>query len=790
MRDKRTKSLLSDEEKGQSSREDIKATKTVSPTSASSPEVIGNYRIIQKLGEGGMGEVYEAEQAAPVRRRVALKIIKWGMDTDQVVARFESERQALALMDHPHIAKVFDAGATERGRPFFVMECVKGVPITDYCDTNRLNNRQRLELFIQVCEGIQHAHQKGIIHRDIKASNVLVTIQDSRPVPKIIDFGVAKAISQRLTERTMFTELGELIGTPEYMSPEQAEMTGLDIDTRTDVYSLGVLLYELLVGVLPFESEELRSSGFDEIRRKIREQEPPKPSTRLTTPGFDTDHAMKSRQTDLSALTKQLKGELDWITMKAMAKDRTQRYASASELAADVMRYLKYEPVTAGPPSAMYRLRKYVRRHKVGVVTASLVVLAMVVGITGTTVGLLKAVKAERKAREEAETAQQVSDFLVALFEVSDPSEARGNTVTAREILDKGAGKIEEELQEQPRIQSRLMETMGRVYRNLGIYSQAAPILERSLCLKRKVYGEEHLEVAAGLHTLAVLYDTQGKYQEAESSFRQSLAIKEKIFGPDHPEVAKSLNSIAVVYWNQGKYAEAEPLFQRSLAIKEKTLGPDDPEVGNTLTNLGVLYHLQGKFEEAEPLFKRALAISEKVLGEDHPDVAGSLNNLGSLYEDMGKREEAEPLYERALTIWEKALGPDHSDVGIALHNLANLYRDQGKYDRAEPYYLRSLAIWEKALGEEHPYVAYSFRERANLYRDQEKYDEAETLYERSLEIFEKSLGPDHLNVAETLEQYALLLRKTDRVSQAENLEERAKTIRDKYNSRKSNSQQ
>lgn len=768
MSDKKNKSLI---------------TKTMPPSDSSAPDLIGSYRIVQKLGEGGMGEVYEAEQTEPIRRRVALKIIKWGMDTRQVVARFESERQALALMNHPNIAKVFDAGATEQGRPFFVMECVKGIPITEYCDKHRMSNRQRLELFNQVCHGIQHAHQKGIIHRDIKASNVLVMIQDEKPVPKIIDFGVAKATAQRLTEKSVFTEMGQLIGTPEYMSPEQAEMTGLDIDTRSDVYSLGVLLYELLVGVLPFESEDLRSVGFEEIRKRIREIEPPKPSTRLMTPGFNTDHAMRSRQTDLSSLTKQLKGELDWITMKAMAKDRTQRYASASELAADVTRYLKHEPVLAGPPSPMYRLKKYVHRHKVGVAAGALVIAAMVIGITGTTIGLLKAVKAEKKAREEAETAQQVSDFLVGLFQVSDPSEARGNTITAREILDKGAGKIESELQDQPRIQSRLMETMGRVYRNLGLYDLAAPILEKALLLKRQVYGEDHLEVAAGLHTLAVLYDTQGKYQEAESFFRQSLAIKEKIFGREHPEVAKSLNSIAVVNWNQGRYAEAESLFQRSLSIKEKTLGPDDPDVGNTLTNLGVLYHLQSKYEKAEPFFKRALAISEKELGEDHPDVASSLNNLGSLYEDIGKPEEAEPLYESALAIWEKALGPEHSDVGIALHNLANLYRDQGKFDKAEPYYDRSETIFKKALGEEHPYLAYSYREQANLYRDQGRYDHAEDLYRQSLALFEKSMGPDHLNVAETLEQYAQLLRKTGRVSEAESLEKRAKTIRDKSNS-------
>jgi serine/threonine protein kinase/tetratricopeptide (TPR) repeat protein len=339
---------------------------------------IRDYRLLQKLGAGGMGEVWEAEQERPVRRKVALKLIKAGMDTEQVVARFESERQALALMNHPNIAQVFDAGKTERGRPYFAMELVKGEPITTYCDRQRLTTQERLELFRQVCEGVQHAHQKGIIHRDLKPSNVLVTLQDGKPVPKVIDFGVAKATQQRLTERSLFTQMGVLIGTPEYMSPEQAELTGLDVDTRTDLYSLGVLLYELLVGALPFDTKEIRKAGFDEIRRRIREEEPSKPSTRISTLGDESTEAAKRRRTDLPTLRRQLRGDLDWITMKALEKDRTRRYGSPSELVADILRHLSHEPVLAGPPSTTYRMGKFVRRHRLGVTLAAVAVLLLV----------------------------------------------------------------------------------------------------------------------------------------------------------------------------------------------------------------------------------------------------------------------------------------------------------------------------------------------------------------------------------------------------------------------------
>jgi non-specific serine/threonine protein kinase/serine/threonine-protein kinase len=737
----------------------------------------GRYLLLEELGSGGMGEVFLAEQREPVRRRVALKVIKLGMDTRQVVARFEMERQALAVMDHPNIARVFDAGATETGRPYFVMELVRGIPITDYCDKNKLPARARLALFGSVCRAVQHAHQKGVIHRDLKPSNILVVVQDGLPVPKIIDFGIAKATDRPLVERTLFTEQGQMIGTPEYMSPEQAEMSALDVDTRTDIYSLGVVLYEILAGALPFDPDKLRAAGLAEIQRVIRETEPPRASTRLSALKDTKTEIAVNRATDPRSLVRLLRGDLDWITMKAMAKDRTRRYSSASELAADIDRYLSHEPVSAGPPSAMYKARKYVRRHRWGVAAAAVVVAAVLLGSAGTTIGLVRAVRAEKRAVEEAATSRQVSDFLVDLFRVSDPGKARGNTVTAREILDAGAGKIEKDLSGQPAVQARLMETMGTVYRSLGLYPQAQDMLEKALRLLRGLHGERHLFVADALHNLGIVQSDQSRLDEAGALFREAVDIRTALLGPADPETGRSLNSLASVLWSQGKFAEAEPLFERSLAVKEKALGPDDPALASTLMNLGVLKHSQRKFGEAEAFFKRALAISEKALGPDHPDVATMLNNLGSLYEDQGRRTEAEPVYVRALAIWEKALGPDHPDVGIAVHNLANLYRNTGRPERAEPLYLRSLAIWEKALGADHPYVANSLRERANMYRDLGRYAEAEPLYLRSLRIFDKRPDEQRNEIVETLTQYVLLLRKTGRTKDAGPYEDRLKAL-------------
>jgi non-specific serine/threonine protein kinase/serine/threonine-protein kinase len=661
-----------------------------------------------------MGEVWLAEQTQPIHRQVALKVIKAGMDTAQVVARFEAERQALALMDHPAIAKVFDAGATPQGRPYFAMEYVRGETITAYAKRHALAIPERLDLFLQVCEGVQHAHQKGLIHRDLKPSNVLVGVRDDRPYVKVIDFGVAKATTHTLTDRTLHTELGAFIGTPDYMSPEQAEFGGLDIDTRTDVYALGVILYELLTGTLPFDPKTLREQGLDEVRRTIRDVEPPRPSTRVTTAARSSSRVDSSAPT-VVALARQLRGDLDWITMKALEKDRTRRYGSVSDLAADLRRHLDDAPVLASPPSATYRISKFVRRHRSGVAVAGALVLLLVVFAVVMTVQASRIARARDRASQEAATATQVSDFLVGLFKVSDPSEARGTTLTAREILAKGAQQLDN-LMDQPAVQARLQATIGDVYTGLGLYKDAQPLLTTALETRKRVVGPDNPDTLATANALANLYWYQGKYGEAESLYRDIVERRTRVLGADHPDTLRANYDLASLYAMQKRWEEFDRLSRDTLAKQRRALGDHHPDTLASLGNLESSYFARGRYEEALPVAIEVLESERRIFGEDHPKTLTSLHNLATVYDALGRYGEAEPLYLRAAKGKRRVLGVEHLGTAKTLDRLASMYMKQQRYSEAESAFLAAYSGYAKSVGGENPDTRRVIHSLAEMY--------------------------------------------------------------------------
>ncbi|HZL87205.1 MAG TPA: tetratricopeptide repeat protein [Pirellulaceae bacterium] len=730
---------------------------------------IGPYKLLQKIGEGGFGVVLMAEQVEPVRRRVALKVIKLGMDTRQVIARFEAEKQALALMDHVNIARVLDAGTTEQGRPYFVMELVHGVPITKYCDDNRLTPRERLELFVPVCQAIQHAHQKGIIHRDIKPSNVMVTLYDGKPVPKVIDFGVAKATAQRLTERTLCTQCGTMVGTPRYMSPEQAEMSGLDIDTRSDIYSLGVLLYELLTGSTPLSHKRLKEAAYGEVLRMIREEEAPKPSTRLSDSGEALASISANRHTEAAKLTKLVRGELDWIVMKCLEKDRNRRYETANGFVRDLQRYLADEPVQACPPSAAYRLRKFARRNRGPVLGAALVLLALVGGIIGTTWGMIQAEQASRKAHSaklaQAERAEgerrakeevqkrlaqieKGTEILASVFRDLDPLAEEKEGVTLRVLLGRRLGEAAQELEGEavgdPLVVARLQHVLGVSLRELGHLEQAEVVLVKAWQTRERLLGADHLDTVATKHQLAMLYRDQGKYAPAEALHKEVLAVRTAKLGADHPDTLTTQHHLAIVYGNQGKHALAETLFKEVLAVRTARLGPDHPDTLHSQHRLALEYRLQKKYALAETLYKEGLAVRTASLGADHLDTVATKQNLAALYVRQGKYAMAEPLHREVLAVRTAKLGADHPDTLTSQHRLADLYYHQGKYVLAEALSKEVLAVRTAKLGADHPDTLDSQHSLAMLYRDQEKYAPAEALFKEMVAIRTAKLGADH----------------------------------------------
>ena len=741
------------------------------------PEQVGPYRVIQLLAQGGMGLVYVAEQSEPVRRRVALKVIKAGMDTREVVARFAAERQALAVMDHPNIAKVLDGGVTADGRPYFVMELVKGVPITDYCDMHKLSTRERLALFVEVCNAVQHAHQKSVIHRDLKPSNVLVMLQDGKPVPKVIDFGIAKALSQQLTERTLVTQIGQTVGTPAYMSPEQADASALDVDTRTDIYSLGVMLFELLVGRLPVDPAEIGLPVFM-MRLASHQQTATTPSSKLATLGNAAGSTASYRRTDVKALRRELKGDLDWIVVKALDPDRTRRYETANGLAVDIEHYLRSEPVAARPPSTIYRVSRFTRRHRTAVVAGALVVLALVLGVTAAAVGLVRARRAEALAHREAETSRQVASFLTGIFRLSDPSEARGNTVTAREILDRGADQIHTGLSGQPLVQAQMLGTIGTVYRELGLYTQAQPLLEEALATRQRLLPAGDSLVQESALELARLAQQQGRFTVAESLYRQVLASREAATRPNDPSLVPVLSGLGGMFVTRGRSAEAESLLTRAVALRSASGAPDDAEFAGLLRNLASADLGDGRYAQAEPVFRRALAMYEQVSGADSPEVGRTLSNLGIVYYYLKRYDEAESYYLRAEQNLTKSLGENHPNIASININLGEIAWLRGHYADAMTRLQRALDILHKTVQPGFPSIGTVEYDMGNVLRDEGKPQEAEPHYRQALQIREAAFGPTAPSVAEVLVDYAKMLRATHRDAEAARLDARAQEIR------------
>jgi serine/threonine protein kinase len=731
-------------------------TRTLQSTGETA-RMVGPYHILQKLGEGGMGEVWVAEQHKPIHRRVALKLIKAGMDTKQVIARFEAERQALAMMDHPAIAKVFEAGETDEGRPYFVMEYVQGIPITTHCDQNRLTTPERLELFMHVCEGVQHAHQKAIIHRDLKPSNILVVIQDGVAMPKIIDFGVAKATAQSLTERTMYTELGMLIGTPEYMSPEQAEMSGQNVDTRTDVYSLGAILYELLVGALPFDPKELRRAGFDEIRRKIRQEDPPKPSAKLSTMGDASTIQAEIRRTESPTLIRQIRGDLDWITMKALEKDRTRRYGSPSELAADIDRYLHHQPIEARPPSGLYKTKKFIRRHRVGVGVASTLAILLVTFSITTAIQARRIARERDRANQEAEVSRQVSDFLTGLFKVSDPSEARGNSITAREILDKGAKSISEAMKSQPVLQSKMTSTIGEVYTNLGLYKEAEPLLAGALTTQRRIQGNSHPETLSSIHKLANLYWYQNRKEDAERLYDELVEIRKRVLGKDHPDTLRATYDLASLYWAREQFDKAVGLAQKTLEAQRRVLPEDHPDIINSIANLSSFYYAQERYKDALPLDEEAVALGVRVLGKDHPDTLLSMFNLATIYEKLEMFDRAESIYVSSIEGQRRVLGDEHPITIKSQSALAKMYIHLKRYDEAKKLLTEALMTYKAKLGDENEHTRMTLMQLSTVLKSEGDYSGAEGLYRQALATIRTQYGKERLSIAQLLQGLGLL---------------------------------
>jgi serine/threonine protein kinase len=791
--------------------------------------IAGRYELVQRIGTGGMGEVWVARQSAPLNRQVALKLIRPGMDSREVIARFDAERQALAAMDHPNIARILDGGLTEAMTPFFVMELVNGASLIKFCDEARLDIRMRLELFKDVCNAIQHAHQKGIIHRDLKPSNILVTIIDGRPVAKVIDFGLAKAIGNNLTDHSQATLFGAVVGTLEYMSPEQAGYSGQDIDTRADIYSLGVILYELLTGLRPLDDQRMRDAALDEVLRIIKEEDPPRPSARLSS-SESAPSCAAFRQIEPARLSDLLRLELDWVVMKALEKDRRRRYETASGLAADVQRYLAGEAVLAHPPTANYRFYKFVRRNRAVVFTTLVVGLALLAGLMTTlwqySIARREARRADERAaaaltaeaeqrrlaeseaaaRLEAQTQKelaeeaaaeekaradelaQVTEFQSDMLDALNPadagqalfddirqrleqklkqkepdSEARqarlesfakdlemvNSTDTAIEMIDRNILRpalkaIDEKFRDQPKVEADLRQVVGMLYRALGQFDNAIPLMKRALELRRREYGDDHRKSITSIDELALTLQYGGELEAAEPLAREALERKQRIFGDDFLGTLIALNNVGLLLRAQGKLVEAEPFLQQAADTGRRVLGADDQDTLNFIANLALVMTERGRPDAAEPLVREVLEARKRVLGETDRSTLLAMNNYAVLLRDLRRYDEARSIMEACLAATRRALGEDHPQTHAAIVNLGRTLMAQGKYAAAEPLLRDAAERIERRLGPDHEHAITSANSVASLLRNLGRLEESLALRQPLLERSHRALGKEH----------------------------------------------
>jgi non-specific serine/threonine protein kinase/serine/threonine-protein kinase len=802
-------SLLSAHAQASGLSESALATQFVDPAQVS--RSFGPYQLLQKLGEGGMGQVWLVEQSTPVRRKVAMKLIKTDMCDDSVLRRFQSERQSLAIMDHPTIAKVFDAGATPDGQPYFVMEYVPGVAITEYCDQKKLKIRDRLELFIRACEGVQHAHQKAILHRDLKPANILVVEVDGKPMPRIIDFGLAKPVTPFISGESLNTQLGSFVGTPGYMSPEQADPGTQDVDTRTDVYSLGVILYELLTGSQPVDPARWKNKRVDEVLRQLREEDPLRPSTKVSSDRNTSPSRALARGTQPSQLVSLLRGDLDWITMKAIEKDRSRRYGTPSELAADLSRYLKNEPVIARPASAGYRLRKYVRRHRIAVAVAAGLVFLLAGFAAAQAVQL-------RRITRERDRANRITDFMTSMFKVSDPGEARGNSITARELLDKASKDIDTGLAKDPELQGQMMHVMGHVYYTLGLYPRGEALLTRAVDIRRRVLGPEHRDTLASMDELGMVFNIESRYPEAEKLNREVFEVRRRVLGPQNLDTLTSMLHLAKALYAEGRYSEAEKWERHVLDVHQRVLGlnnldtvltmqllaatleregryaeaekmdlqvvdlkrsvqgPDHPSTLLATSSLGWVLYQEGRYAEAEKFLREAAQTGRRVLGPDHPLETGLLGRLATDLDYEGRYPEAETLQREVLAA-RRATGPERYETVVAAENLGHTLEDEGRYAEAEKLLREAVETGRRVLGAEHPEVLIASSELGQTLDEEGRSAEAEKLERETVDVQRRVLGPEHPSTLVSMSRLARVLSHERHYAEAEKLAGEARDV-------------